>query len=77
MQGFGEQPTIKSQALNLVRSIRTVMRSESVVIRKISFICLSVKYIIYNLNLIYAINSFILTYKCMFVIRTSFNIMQI
>ncbi|XP_046678204.1 immediate early response 3-interacting protein 1-like [Homalodisca vitripennis] len=26
VQGFGEQPTVKSQVLNLVRSIRTVMR---------------------------------------------------
>ncbi|PSN39489.1 Immediate early response 3-interacting protein 1 [Blattella germanica] len=26
IQGFGEQPTIKSQILNLVRSIRTVTR---------------------------------------------------
>ncbi|PSN39488.1 Immediate early response 3-interacting protein 1 [Blattella germanica] len=28
IQGFGEQPTIKSQILNLVRSIRTVTRSK-------------------------------------------------
>lgn len=28
VHGFGEQPTVKSQILNLVRSIRTVMRSE-------------------------------------------------
>ncbi|KAG8223076.1 hypothetical protein J437_LFUL002024 [Ladona fulva] len=26
IQGFGEQPTVKSQILNLIRSIRTVMR---------------------------------------------------
>jgi predicted ferric reductase len=26
IQGFGEQPSVKSQVLNLVRSIRTVMR---------------------------------------------------
>ncbi|XP_071450268.1 immediate early response 3-interacting protein 1 [Hetaerina americana] len=26
IQGFGEQPTAKSQILNLIRSIRTVMR---------------------------------------------------
>ncbi|KAJ1522392.1 hypothetical protein ONE63_002680 [Megalurothrips usitatus] len=26
VQGFGEQPTVKSQILNLVRSIRTVVR---------------------------------------------------
>lgn len=28
IQGFGEAPTIKSQMLNLVRSIRTVARCE-------------------------------------------------
>jgi len=27
-QGFGEPPTVKSQLLNLVRSIRTVAKSE-------------------------------------------------
>ncbi|CAB3385096.1 Hypothetical predicted protein [Cloeon dipterum] len=26
VHGFGEQPTVKSQVLNLIRSIRTVMR---------------------------------------------------
>ncbi|XP_075227489.1 immediate early response 3-interacting protein 1-like isoform X3 [Lycorma delicatula] len=26
VQGFGEQPTVKHQILNLIRSIRTVMR---------------------------------------------------
>ncbi|KDR10325.1 Immediate early response 3-interacting protein 1 [Zootermopsis nevadensis] len=30
IQGFGEQPSVKSQVLNLVRSIRTVMRSKYV-----------------------------------------------
>ena len=29
VQGFGAQPTMKSQILSLIRSIRTVMRSIS------------------------------------------------
>lgn len=29
-RGFGEQPGMKTQALNLIRSIRTVMRSKIV-----------------------------------------------
>ncbi|PNF23010.1 Immediate early response 3-interacting protein 1 [Cryptotermes secundus] len=28
IQGFGEQPSVRSQVFNLVRSIRTVMRSK-------------------------------------------------
>jgi Yos1-like len=33
VHGFGDQPSVKSQALNLIRSIRTVMRSKTFVTR--------------------------------------------
>nr|XP_025128888.1 immediate early response 3-interacting protein 1 isoform X1 [Bubalus bubalis] len=36
--GFGEEPGIKSQLMNLIRSVRTVMRGNRILMRKKSYL---------------------------------------
>ncbi|XP_022417533.1 immediate early response 3-interacting protein 1, partial [Delphinapterus leucas] len=38
--GFGEEPGIKSQLMNLIRSVRTVMRVPLIIVNSIAIILL-------------------------------------
>ncbi|XP_011833143.1 PREDICTED: immediate early response 3-interacting protein 1 [Mandrillus leucophaeus] len=40
VDGFGEEPGIKSQLMNLIRSVRTVMRVPLIVVNSIAIVLL-------------------------------------